>query len=196
MKVLGIYGSPRAGGNSELLLDQALAGALSAGAETTRLYVRELKVAGCRECGGCKDTGECVQDDGMPAVYSRLDEAQAIIIGTPMFFYAMPSSLKALVDRAQAMWSRRRLRKTPEQRKTHDHGRGYLIAVGATRGKDLFEGVELTAKYFYDALDMSYEGGVLVRGVEEKGDICARPELMAEAFALGKKAGKGSEVKL
>ena len=94
-----------------------------------------------------------------------------------MFFYGVPAQLKALVDRSQAMWSKRRLEKTPEQRKRYDHGRGYLIAVGATKGKTLFDGSQMMAKYFFDALDMSYEGGLFYKGIESKGTstITRRP---------------------
>lgn len=191
MKVLGIYGSPRSGGNSELLLDEALRGATEAGAETDRLRVRDLRVNGCRECGGCDDTGVCVQKDGMVEIYPRLDAAGAIIVSTPIFFYAVPAQLKALIDRAQAPWNRRRLEKTGEDRKRYDRGRGYLIGVGATRGKNLFDGVELTMRYFFDALDKSYEGGVMLRQVEVRGAVAERPEDLKAAYELGWKAATG-----
>ena len=65
MKVLGIYGSPRKGGNSDQLLDKALEGARAAGAETKAVYARDLKMSGCLECGGCDETGECIIRDDM-----------------------------------------------------------------------------------------------------------------------------------
>lgn len=188
MKVLGIYGSPRKGGNSDILLDRALEGAGDAGAEVKRVYARELDISGCRECGGCDRTGECVWKDDMHKVYPLLDEADAVIIATPMFFYSMPAQLKALVDRGQARWSGRQLRKTSEQRKVHDSGKGYLIAVGATRGDNLFDGIELTARYFFDALDMSYEGGIFFKRVDGKGIIESVPGALDQAYELGKKA--------
>jgi multimeric flavodoxin WrbA len=188
MKVLGIYGSPRAGGNSDRLLDEALRGAEEAGAEVSRVYAREAAVHGCRECGGCDRTGRCVQRDRMDEIYPLLAEAQAIILSTPIFFYAMPAQVKALVDRTQAMWSDRALRKPKQEWNNHGSGKGYLIGVGATRGKNLFEGVELTAKYFYDAMDMDYAGGIFFRLVEGKDDAAGRPEVLTEAYELGKKA--------
>jgi multimeric flavodoxin WrbA len=188
MKVLGIYGSPRQGGNSDKLLDEALKGAESEGAEVSSVRASDLKMSGCLECGGCNETGTCVVDDEMQSVYPRLEEADAIILATPMFFYGMPSQAKALIDRCQAQWSKRMLEKTPEQRKKYDGGRGYLIAVGATKGKTLFDGAELVAKYFFDAIDMSYERGLFVRSVEGKGDIAKQPDALKQAYELGKKA--------
>jgi len=188
MKVLGIYGSPRKDGNSDKLLDEALKGAKSAGAQVSAVYCRDLKMSGCVECGGCDKTGQCVVNDDMQSVYPRLLEADAIIVASPMFFYGLTSQVKALIDRCQAMWSKRMLEKTPEQRKAYDHGKGYLIAVGATKGKTLFDGAQLVAKYFFDALDMTYEGGVFVKSVEGKGDAASHTDAMKDAFELGKKA--------
>lgn len=190
-KVLGIYGSPRKGGNSDQLLDKALEGARSAGAETQGIYVRKLKISGCLECGGCDETGECVVKDDMQSVYPLLEDADVIILASPIFFYGIPAQAKALIDRGQAMWSKRMLEKTPEQRKQYDSGKGYLIGVGATRGKNLFEGTELTAKYFFDALDMSYEGGLFFRRLEKSSDVQKEPEILKEAFEFGEKSAAG-----
>jgi multimeric flavodoxin WrbA len=191
MKVLGIYGSPRPGGNSDVLLDHALEGAGRAGAEVKRIYVRDLAIAGCRECGGCDQTGECVQPDDMHKVYPLLTEARAVIIATPIFFYAMPGPLKCLIDRAQAMWNRHRLNKPQSEWKNYAGGKGYMIAVGATKGKNLFDGVELTAKYFFDALDMSYERGLFFREVEGKDDMKNLPQALKQAAAFGREVAAG-----
>lgn len=188
MKALGIYGSPRKGGNTDQLLDKALEGAQSAGAEVKRLYVRDFNLCGCLECGGCDKTGECVVKDDMQQVYPLLDWAEVIFLASPIFFYGVTAQAKALIDRSQARWSRRLLEKTPEEKALRNRGRGYLIAVGATRGKNLFEGAILTAKYFFDALDMTYEGGIFFRSLEKRDAVKENPEALQEAFTLGVKA--------
>jgi multimeric flavodoxin WrbA len=188
MKVLGIYGSPRKGGNTDQLLDKVLEGAQSAVAEVKKVYVRDLSLCGCIECGGCDKTGECVVKDDMQQVYPLLDWAEVIFLASPIFFYGVTAQAKALIDRSQAQWSRRLLEKTPEERQLRNRGRGYLITVGATRGKNLFEGAILTAKYFFDALDMSYEGGIFFRSLEKRNAVQENPETLQEAFTLGLKA--------
>lgn len=188
MNVLGIYGSPRKNGNTDQLLDKALEGAESVGAQISRIYVRKLKISGCIECGGCDETGKCVVNDDMDTVYPLLEEADVIFLASPVFFYGITAQSKALVDRSQAMWSKRMLEKTPEERKTFDSGQGYLISAGATKGENLFEGSEMTAKYFYDAMDMSYEGGIFFKCLEKKTDVDKNPETLQEAFNLGRKA--------
>ena len=185
MKVLGIYGSPRKEGNSDLLLDRVLEGAKSAGAEITKIYIRDLKISGCQECGGCDKTGACVITDELEKIYPLLWETPIVFLSSPIFFYGLPAQAKMLVDRSQALWSRRMLEKSREGRKKYDHGRGFLIAVGATKGKNLFEGVQLTAKYFFDALDKNYEGGLFFRAVEGKGNIAQHPTALQEAYDLG-----------
>jgi multimeric flavodoxin WrbA len=191
MKVLGIYGSPRKGGNSDLLLDRALEGARKGGAAVEKLYARKLKMQGCRECGGCDETGKCVVQDEMQEVYPRLLEADAIILATPIFFYGPTSQVKALIDRCQAMWNRRMLKKKGKDLKRYDSGRGWLIAVGATRGERLFEPVELIAKYFFDALDMRYEGGLFFKGIEGRGDIENHPDALKKALDIGRRIAGG-----
>jgi multimeric flavodoxin WrbA len=124
----------------------------------------------------------------MQKVYPVLMESRIIFLSTPIFFYNMPAQVKMLIDRCQAMWSKRMLEKTPEERKTYAKGRGYLIAVGATKGKNLFDGVQLTARYFYDALDMSYEGGLFFRNLDQKGAVLNKPEILQQAYDFGRKS--------
>jgi len=196
VKVLGIYGSPRKGGNSDQLLDKVLEGAQSAGAEVKRIYARDLKISGCRECGGCEKTGKCVVNDEMQTVYPLLEEADVIFLASPIFFYGLTAQLKAIVDRAQAMWSKKMLKARAGKGGTSLRGRGYLVAVGATRGKNLFEGAQLTARYFFDALEMSYEGGIFFRRLEKKTAAKENPEALQEAFNLGLKAVSRQEAGL
>jgi multimeric flavodoxin WrbA len=185
MKVLGIYGSPRQGGNTDILLDEALRGVETFGSEIATVRCCDLNISGCLECGGCDETGECVVEDDMQTVYPKLFEAHAIILASPIFFYGITSQAKALIDRCQALWCRNNIQNKADGKKSPYRGRGYLISVGATKGKNLFEGAQLVAKYFYDALNMTYEGGVLIRSVERRGDVRSFPEYLKQAFDFG-----------
>ncbi len=100
-----------------------------------RVYVRDLKISGCLECGACEETGACVIPDQMEEMYPRLQEARVIFMAAPMFFYGVPAQLKALVDRSQALWSGRRLVKTPEQWKNYDRVGGILSPWGLPRAR-------------------------------------------------------------
>ena len=187
MKTVGVYGSPRKGGNTDALLDSALKGVQSKGGDIKKIYVRDLKISGCRSCYGCEKTGICIVKDDMQEIYPLLDEADAVIVASPIFFYGVTSQIKSLIDRGQAMWARKRLNKKNVKDRSLVKRKGYLIAVGATKGKNLFECATLVAKYFFDALDMSYEAGLFFRGMESIDAAKKNPEALQQAYEFGKK---------
>ena len=184
MRVLGIMGSPRIKGNTDLLLDEALKGAQSQGAEVEKLVVDKLKISPCREYYGCLRDGNCVIRDDMDGIYPKLLEADGIIVASPMFFYSLSSQVKALIDRCQALWARKYvLKQSPP-----DSGRkGALIAVGATKGEKLFDGSILIVKYFFQSIGVGYADELLVRGVDKQGEIKEHPTVLSDAFELGRR---------
>jgi multimeric flavodoxin WrbA len=184
LKVLGIMGSPRKHSNTDLLLEQALKGAKSAGAQVETVVANSLTIKPCTEDYGCAITGICTIRDDMDDVYEKLLESDRIIVASPMFFYSMPSQLKALIDRSQALWSRKYLLK---QELPNGNKKGAFIGVGATKGKNLFDGAMLTMKYFYDAIGVEYIDNQLIRSVDQKGEIKEHPTALQDAYELGKK---------
>jgi multimeric flavodoxin WrbA len=187
MRVLGLFGSPRRGGNTELLLEEALKGAESEGAEVERIYLSDYTITPCKECHGCDQTGHCVILDDMQKIYPRLLEADIIILASPIFFYGVTAWAKALIDRSQALWARKYLLKDPSLGKEGKKRKGFLISVGATKGQKVFEGAVLTAKYFFDVLNAEYMGELLFKGVEAKGDILKHPGALHQAFEAGRR---------
>ena len=181
MKVLGIMGSPRLKGNTDLLLDEALKGVQSQQGEVEKIVVDKLKISPCREYYGCLKDGNCVIRDEMDDIYPKLLEAGGIIIASPIFFYGLTAQLKALIDRCQALWVRKYiLHNLPDAAR-----KGVFIGVGATRGKQLFDGSILTVKYFFKSIGVEYVDELLVRGVDKKGEIRKHPAALSTAFELG-----------
>lgn len=187
MKVLGLFGSPRKGGNTELLLEQALQGAESEGAEVERVYLTDYTITPCKECHGCDQTGHCVILDDMQKIYPKLLEADIIILASPIFFYGVTAWAKALIDRSQPLWARKYLLKDPSLGKEGRKRKGFFISVGATKGPKVFEGAILTAKYFFDVLNAEYSGELVFRGVEAKDDILKRQGALQQAFEAGRR---------
>ena len=188
MKILGIMGSPRIKGNTDVLLDQALEGARSQGAEVEKIIIDKLNIAPCREYYGCARDGNCVIRDAMDEVYPKLLSADGVIIASPMFFYGLSAQVKALIDRCQALWARKHILK----QNLYGSGRkGAFIAVGATKGKNLFNGSILTVKYFFEAIGVDYSDELLIRGVDQRGEIREHPTALADAFDLGRKLAQG-----
>ena len=184
MKVLGIMGSPRIKGNTDLLLEEALKGAKSQGAEVEKIVVDKLEIAPCKEYLGCFKDGNCVIRDDMDDIYPKLLGADVVIIASPMFFYGVSSQAKALIDRCQALWARKHILK---QSLPNGGRKGAFIAVGATKGKRLFEGAILTVKYFFEAIGVEYADELLIRGVDARGEIKEHPIALSDAFELGKR---------
>jgi len=183
LKVLGIMGSPRKKGNTDLLLDEALRGVRSQQVEVEKIVVGELKIAPCREYYGCLRDGNCVIRDDMDDIYPRLTDADGIIVGSPIFFYSVSAQLKLLIDRCQALWAKKYILK----QSSRPGRKGVFIAVGATRGERLFEGPRLTMKYFFQAVDVEYADELLIRGIDQRGEVKEHPTALADAFALGKR---------
>lgn len=186
--MLGLAGSPRRGGNSEALLDALLAGARAAGAATEKVALPELCFSPCIACGSCEKTGECILQDDMQGLYGKIMACDALVLASPIYFYSVSAFAKAAIDRAQALWSRRYVLKDPRmggQRK------GVFVAVGATRGEKLFDGAKLTVKYFFDAAGFYPAAELLARGLDEKGAVHGRPELLGKAGELGKALAGG-----
>jgi multimeric flavodoxin WrbA len=99
MKIIGISGSPRVGGNTEVLVREALEGAKQKGAEIELVALSGLKIEGCRACTECGKNGKCIIEDDMQAIYPKLMAADGMIIGTPIYFGQMTSQTKAFIDR-------------------------------------------------------------------------------------------------
>ncbi len=187
VRVLGLFGSPRRGGNTEILLEEVLRGAEKEGAKVERLYLSDSTITPCKECHGCDETGHCIILDDMEKIYPKLLEADVVILASPIFFYGVTAWTKALIDRSQALWVRKYLLKEPSLGKEGKKRKGFFISLGATKGQKVFEGSILTVKYFFDVLNADYAGDLLFRGVEAKGDILKHPEALQQAFEAGRR---------
>jgi protein-tyrosine-phosphatase len=102
-------------------------------------------------------------------IYALLREADVILLASPVFFYNVTAQLKALIDRCQTLWARKyRLKLADPAQK---YRRGFLLSAGATRGRNLFEGLKLTAQYFFDAVGAEFAGSLTYHGIEGPKDM-------------------------
>ncbi|RZB34856.1 MAG: hypothetical protein SRB1_00624 [Desulfobacteraceae bacterium Eth-SRB1] len=179
MMVLGLQGSPREKGNTSFLLSAFMDEAEKLGAQTHVIDINEKDIVPCKEYTVCAKHGFCpINDDMKKEINFLLRRADVIVAATPIFFYNTTAQLKALIDRCQVFWSRKyKLKLTDPGQK---YRRGFLLALGATKGKNLFDGVNLTAKYFFDAVGASFEGSLTYRGIEHAGDMEKHPAVLSE----------------
>jgi len=177
MLALGLQGSPRKNGNTSYLLSAFMNELEKSGAQIKVIKAYEKKIIPCIECSVCEKEGFCPLDDDMNSeIYPLLRQADIIVAATPIFFYSVPAQLKALIDRSQTLWARKyRLKLNDPNRKWR---RGFLLSLGATKGKNLFDGLHLTIKYFFDAIGTSMEGSLTYRQIENSGDMQKHPSVL------------------
>lgn len=185
MKVLGILGSPRREGNTEILLDEALRGASDHGGLCEKIILRDLKITPCLEIYKCAEDGVCAIQDEMQGLFPKIIQAERLILASPIFFYSVPALAKAMIDRCQSLWAKKYILKLPVS--PIAERKGVFISVAATRGKKLFDGVRLTVQYFFDAIDVAYSDELFVRGADEKGEVRDQPEALKAAYDLGQR---------
>jgi len=103
MKIIGIWGSSRKRGNSEILLDIALKEAKGFGAKVSKISLSGKSIAPCDGCGKCQKSGKCVVKDDMQDIYQKMLEADGILWATPIYFWSMTGQTKIVMDRTYAL---------------------------------------------------------------------------------------------
>jgi multimeric flavodoxin WrbA len=179
MLILGLQGSPRKKGNTRFLLSHFMNAAEKLGAQTHIVEVARKNIIPCKELVVCEKKGYCPLDDDMKQeLYPLIRQAEVVVLGTPIFFYNMTAQLKAVVDRCQTFWARKYVFKLKDPAKKMR--RGFLLSVAATKGKTLFEGLELTTKYFFDAIDAKPAGSLTYREIEGPKDMANHPTVLED----------------
>jgi arsenate reductase len=174
MLVIGFQGSPRKRGNTSFLLSAFMQALEKLGAQTRIIDVAQKNIIPCREYVVCEKKGYCpIDDDLKTEIYPLIRQAEVVVLASPIFFYNMTAQLKAVVDRCQTFWARKYKLKLADPAKRTK--RGFFLSVGATRGKNLFEGLQLTAQYFFDAIDAGYAGSLTYRNIEGPKDMAKHP---------------------
>jgi multimeric flavodoxin WrbA len=179
MKAVGIVGSPRLGGNTEIITTHCLKAIAEEGIETELVRLAGLKISGCIDCGYCRDhQGECSVKDDMQAVRARMVEADAIIIGTPVYFGAATALVRGMMERAAFC-----------ERGAFTGKVGGPLVV-ARRGGTNFTFAELMFWFHLNGFTTpggTYWGMAIGR---EKGDVKKDEEGMMTAWNFGKNVAK------
>jgi multimeric flavodoxin WrbA len=177
-RVLGIVGSPRRSGNTEILVDEVLRGAQEAGASVEKVILSKLDIAPCLACGGCERKSQCVQEDDMPTLLGKMRRSQVWVFGTPIYYWGPTAQFKAFMDR----W----------------YGAGGAVTF---KGRRIVLTVPLgdanpavarhTVGMFTDALN--YVGAelfatIVAPGVFDRGKVREHPDVLMAAYHAGQEA--------
>lgn len=187
MKILGIAGSPRRGGNTDILLEQVMAGVKEVGGETESIVLDNLNISPCKYCNGCLKFGQCVIKDDMQWIYTKLRETDRLILASPVFFMGLTAQTKAMIDRCQALWVMKYVLKQPVALNFDRKRRGLFISVGGSGFSKLFQPSLATVKSFFIVLDIALEREVVFPQIDAKEAIIMHPTALQDAFEAGKR---------
>ena len=186
MKVLGILGSPRIGGNSDVLLSQALAGAKEAGADVEEIILDRKHISGCKDCKKCNETGICAIKDDMLEIQEKILDAYAVIHSTPVYFWSMTSQMKAYLDRWCVFFDDNWRWQKAYYPKMRDKRIG-LITVCGDPNVHTADPIVHSFQSTVEMTKMNWLGAVMT-SANNKGEIARNETALREAFELGKKA--------
>jgi len=185
--VIGLACSPRKGGNTDLMLDAALAGASGAGASGEKIYVAGLDIHPCRACNACFKTGKCIQRDDMQQLYPKLLDSDAVILSAPIFSMNLAAQAKILIDRLQCMYATKYVlkRHTVEDEALRARRRGLWLSAAGLERPDVFDHALPTVTYFFAMLEIKDRRRLTFHPVEDKGDIEKVPGALEQCREAG-----------
>ena len=173
MNILILSGSPRKGGNTELLAEAFAKGA-GMHHHVEIVSVRDYKVNPCLGCNACfKTDGICAQKDDMAVIYEKVSQADMLVIASPVYFYGISAQLKAIIDRFHN-----------PIRDSFPIKKMALLLVGAATLPGLFDAILTEYNLCLNFFNIEDAGKVLVRGVKDKG-VIKGTSFLDDAYQLG-----------
>jgi multimeric flavodoxin WrbA len=188
-KIVAVLGSPRRRGNSDTLALEFLRGARSRGAEHSLIVPTDLGLSSCDGRNRCFKDGRCAIQDGINEIYDRVLQAPYLLVAAPVYFMGPPGSLKAFIDRFQAVWARSAILgefdpDSPERRARH---KSFAVIVGATKGSDsMYKPTRSILKAFCNVTGFEYTGDLVADGLDNPGDAAKRDDLLKKAYEAGR----------
>ena len=168
-----ISASPRKNGNSDILCTNFMNGALEAGHNVEKIDLRDKNIGYCIGCYACTKLGKCFQNDDMNELARKLENADVIVLATPVYFYSMDAQLKTFIDRTVQNYTKIRA------------DIYIMVTAWDTNTANLESTVEAVRGFSRDCLEECPEKGVIIAGgVSEKGDII-KSKYPVQAYNMG-----------
>lgn len=172
MKIVGIGGSPRRGGNSEILLDEILSEFENKGNGTKKFILNEMDFVPCQECAKVRKDGRCQIQDDMQKIYDEIENSDVVVVASPIFFGSLSAQTKKFIDRFQCQWLGINFFKSFKPKKK----KGIFICVEASERDDFIDNARSIIKNFFVTIGASYSGEIICKGVDEKGKVKEKKE--------------------
>ncbi|HEX7561345.1 MAG TPA: flavodoxin family protein [Candidatus Humimicrobiaceae bacterium] len=192
-KVIALYGSPRRGGNTDVLLNRFIEGLKSSARFSTgsgpilnieKIIISNLKISPCRECRHCSIDGECSVNDEMQQIYPKMMDCDLLLIASPVFFTSVSGYLKAFIDRFQRFWA---LKYELDKKIINKTGRkGILLSCAGSKPPDIFDCTKKITRALFDVLYIKYYADFLYNSIDFKGDILKNPDDLKRVYEFAK----------
>jgi multimeric flavodoxin WrbA len=182
--VLGIVGSPRKKGNTSLLVSEVLRGARASGMRAEIVYLADQVIEECDGCHRCWEGATCPKTDDMLRLYSYVTESDAIVFGTPVYWYGPTALMKLFLDRFVYF-------NCPENRQKIKNTRAVVVAPFEDDDRETAEPLVRLFEKSFAYLEMELFGTLLVPGVTKPGEVREKHEIMKKAFETGKNLAAG-----
>ena len=176
VRVLGIVGSPRRGGNTEVLVDEVLAGTEEVGALTEKTILAGLDIAPCDACNACSELGCCVHEDDMHTLLDQMERSQVWVLGTPVYWWGPTAQFKTFLDRWYGV------------ERAMFRGRRVILAIPLGGSAGYARHTEGILIDIADYLGMELEATLLAPGVHRPGAVRGNAHIMADARQAGREA--------
>jgi multimeric flavodoxin WrbA len=179
-KILGVVGSPRKKGNTDILVAGVLEGARKEGAKTEVIFLNDLHIAECDGCHVYWKAKPCKKKDDMNDLYPKISESDVIIFGTPVYWYGPTDLLKGFIDRFVYF-------NCPESRLKIKGKDAALVVPFEEENPDTATPLVTFFERSLNYLEMNIVGKVIAPGVTLKGEILKKDDRIKEAFELGRR---------
>lgn len=172
-RVLIFNTSPRKGGNTETIAQAFADGAREAGHEVHIFNTDRMDIGMCRGCTRCGGS-PCILKDGMQPIYDLWDDADAIVLASPVYWMQMNGQFAVLRDRLCAVASHRKKKKDM-----------YLILTSAVMPEQLYHMPVEYYEYLVDIFGYNDRGRILAGGLHDVGEA-GKSRYPAEAYEMGR----------
>ena len=190
-KMLGIAGSPRKGGNSDVLMKLILKGARDEGIATEEIQLRDYQFQPCNGCERCRKDKRCTGlQDGMQLIYPKIRESGGMVVISPIYSYNMTALMKAFIDRLYSFYDFSDERPGNWSSQLANQGRKAMIAVVGEQNTRKEGGMDLTLETIrrnIEALGYEVTDELPVLGIFHKGRVREYPQVLEQAEALGRR---------
>ena len=180
MKVIGIVGSPRKNGNTNILVQQVLEGAAEAGAETRNFILNEMNYSGCQGCNYCKSHDKCKLEDDLMELFDELASADGVVFGSPIYFGQFTGQMRLFLDRCYSLINADFSPRLPAGKKA------VVIGTQGAPDAEAFKGVYEELKgQISNFMRMDVKDTIVGIGYHAPGEVKEDTELMEKAKNTG-----------